>query len=175
MSETKTPRTDQVTSDCAQMHRKYQFLKMRGHAKQLEKENADYESRLSSAQVEIVELTAANARIAELEGRLNTSRSDHSSCKSTCDRLREMLDRSETELARLKAEGDGWLPIESYDGPDKRSVLAYCSERMNTYTAYIEAGIWFHFAAGLSRLTEQPTHYRPLPPAPLPTPHNSNP
>lgn len=128
---------------------------------------SDWHSELKAL---IADRLAANARIAELEGR-NTFLEQYTP-KTNLDLMADLRGQEDelislrAELARLKAEGEGWLPIESYDGPDKRSVLVYCSYRKNTCTAYIEAGIWFHFAAGLNRLTEQPTHYRPLPPAP---------
>ena len=60
----------------------------------------------------------------------------------------------------------GWQPIETAPETPKRSMLVYCLDNRNTYTAYREAGIWFHFAAGLGKLTETPTHWMPIPPPP---------
>lgn len=60
----------------------------------------------------------------------------------------------------------GWQPIHTVPETPKRSMLVHCSKNHNTYTAYHEAGIWFHFAAGLGKLTETPTHWMPIPPPP---------
>ena len=62
--------------------------------------------------------------------------------------------------------GTQWKPIATFDGPEKRAVLVFCEDCRNTYTAYREADIWFHFAAGLSKMTETPTHWMALPSQP---------
>lgn len=60
-----------------------------------------------------------------------------------------------------------WRPINTFQGEDKISVLVHCSKHKNNYTAYRENGLWFHFAVGLARLTEAPTHWMPNPQAPV--------
>ncbi len=67
----------------------------------------------------------------------------------------------------IEPDENGWLPIHTFNLPDKKSCLVYCDNRHNTYAAYFEAGIWFHFAAGLGRLTESPSHWQPVPKPPI--------
>jgi hypothetical protein len=63
---------------------------------------------------------------------------------------------------------DPWLPIETRPPEEKRSMLVYCAGYRNIYTAFHEAGFWWHFAGGTRRLTEEPTHWMPLPEPPKP-------
>lgn len=61
-----------------------------------------------------------------------------------------------------KEESSTWQPIDSFRGEDKRAVIVFCDGYKNQYTAYREDGIWYHFAAGLARLAEMPSFWRPL-------------
>jgi Protein of unknown function (DUF551) len=77
-----------------------------------------------------------------------------------------------SEPQRL-AERVGWLPIES--APDTGSFLVWCQERRNIYVVVRNrflgqpnhpASEFLHFSTGLYGLTEDPTHWQPLPEPP---------
>ena len=59
--------------------------------------------------------------------------------------------------------GSQWQPIETAPDIGKHTMLVFCSHWRNTYTAYREAGLWFHAAAGNKQMTEVPTHWMALP------------
>ncbi len=72
---------------------------------------------------------------------------------------------------------DGWQPIETAP-KDNKARLVWCPAWRNTYiVSWVvplddkakpnpDAGHWSHFGGGYRPLTEAPTHWMPLPPAP---------
>lgn len=61
-----------------------------------------------------------------------------------------------------------WQPIESAPKTTE-SILVYCSFRKNIYvvTWYKEVSAWYHFGGPAYLLNEEPTHWMPLPAAPV--------
>lgn len=77
-------------------------------------------------------------------------------------------------VARLNGSGQGdavaWQDIATAP-KERRSILVRCEERKNTYIVTWgqiedERGGWMHFCSGHPALTEKPTLWMPLPPAP---------
>lgn len=69
--------------------------------------------------------------------------------------------------------GQGWVEFRCDDPntwpPRNRSVIAFCTERCNQYTAYMDwhkSLEWFHFAPGNDKLDEKVTHWMLLPSSP---------
>ena len=82
---------------------------------------------------------------------------------------RTLMVAAQNLLTAASTPVGGWEDISTHDG-SRGSVLVWCAERRNTYTAiwrddwdtYGEAG-WFHFAGLADRIREVPTHWMPLP------------
>lgn len=100
------------------------------------------------------------ARIAELQSELRDFRKMYAAQFRENEELKRRLAYAEMPTPK-------WRGMESADtSGDARAILVYCSERRNTYTAIWKRGEWKHFAAGGEPMTETPTHWMPLPPAP---------
>lgn len=74
------------------------------------------------------------------------------------------------EIDRIEKDAitpsNGWMPLGTFSGPDKKSVLVFCERDRNSYTAYREAGLWFHYGPGHVQMRETPTLWMPLPVGP---------
>jgi hypothetical protein len=61
-----------------------------------------------------------------------------------------------------------WQPIDSAP-KDSHSRLVWCPERLNIYiVTWSHNGEWVHFGSGGRPLTQEATHWAPLPVAPTP-------
>jgi len=60
-----------------------------------------------------------------------------------------------------------WISVKDKLPGNSRSVLVWCPERFNKYTAYFNDGHWFHFGGvGRYLMTEDVTHWMPTPDPP---------
>ena len=84
-----------------------------------------------------------------------------------CD-CREMA----RELLTLREERE-WISVEERFPEDTKAVIVRCPERRNTYTANWSYPHWYYFGGNSSeKLTEDVSHWLPLPPPPEPRKHN---
>ena len=84
--------------------------------------------------------------------------------KGQADALRE-LQQLRQRLSEV--EGERWIPVQEAMPPDTKTVLVWCPERKNTYSANWVVPFWCHFADNGNRKVEQViTHWRPLPAPP---------
>ena len=105
---------------------------------------------------------------AELVERLRQEAESHQTVYDD-DRRRKLLFAEAADyIAALKAQG--WRPIsEAKKSPT--SILVWCPDRQNQYIVTwmagsdVGGGCWCPFGSMLS-LSETPTHFQPLPPAP---------
>ena len=125
-------------------------------------------------------LDAANARIAELEA---DAKEAHELILSLqrCQIDHVQIDQLRADLARLKAEGE-WIVADQNPPEIGDRVIFICSinddwtePQIGYWTGKKTQGDSFVMDCGDEDDWLPCTHYRPLPPAPLPTPHNSNP
>jgi hypothetical protein len=59
-----------------------------------------------------------------------------------------------------------WISVKDRLPANRTSVLVWCPERRNKYTAYWADGEWTHFAGFFSFVEEEVTHWMPLPEPP---------
>lgn len=90
--------------------------------------------------------------------------------KAATQRQKSRIAELEAEVQALRKDAE-WLPIETAP-KTSRAILVHCSDRKNTYTAcygkvggFLQADGWRHFGGG-GDMTEEPTHWMPLPPPP---------
>lgn len=62
-----------------------------------------------------------------------------------------------------------WQPIETAP-KTTQSRLVWCPDRKNIYAVtWCDDGYWMHWGGSTNELTEEPTHWMPLPAPPLPS------
>jgi Protein of unknown function (DUF551) len=70
---------------------------------------------------------------------------------------------------RLEGERE-WIKVQEKMPPDTKTVLVWCPERRNTYSANWVSPFWYHFSGGGgSRVEQMVTHWMPLPDPPTET------
>jgi len=60
----------------------------------------------------------------------------------------------------------GWIRVQERMPPDTKSVLVWCPERRNTYTATWRVPFWEYFGGNGRQLEETVTHWMPKPEPP---------
>jgi oligoribonuclease NrnB/cAMP/cGMP phosphodiesterase (DHH superfamily) len=67
------------------------------------------------------------------------------------------------ELAEARKAAE-WIPVRERMPDNSKAVLVWCPERKNKYTACWKVPYWLHFGGACSsEVTEDVTHWKPLP------------
>ncbi len=69
----------------------------------------------------------------------------------------------EAQLAEARKAAE-WVPVRERMPDNSKAVLVWCPERKNKYTACWKVPYWLHFGGACSsEVTEDVTHWKPLP------------
>jgi hypothetical protein len=103
----------------------------------------------------------------ELVRQLADEKADHQSSldawSENLKKVGERKDALELELAEARKAAE-WVPVRERMPDNSKAVLVWCPERKNKYTACWKVPYWLHFGGACSsEVTEDVTHWKPLP------------